>query len=71
MIRDLPGLALWRLDTQGWYAARELAGAVEILTMAAGRGLMIPARLLLALETEGESLLTMHRALSRRIGVGR
>ena len=47
MIRDLPGLALWRLDTQGWYAARELAGAVEILTLAAGRGLMIPARLLL------------------------
>jgi Recombination directionality factor-like len=47
MIRDLPGLALWRLDTQGWYAARELAGAVEILTLAAGRGVMIPARLLL------------------------
>lgn len=47
MIRDLPGLALWRLDTQGWYAARELAGAVEILALAAGRGLMIPARLLL------------------------
>ena len=47
MIRDLSGLALWRLDTQGWYAARELAGAVEILTMAAGRGFMIPARLLL------------------------
>jgi hypothetical protein len=47
MIRDLPGLALWRLDTQGWYAARELAGAVEILSLAAGRGFMIPARLLL------------------------
>ena len=47
MIRDLPGLALWRLDTQGWYAARELAGAVEILTMAAGRGVLLPARLLL------------------------
>jgi hypothetical protein len=47
MIRDLPGLALWRLDTQGWYAARELAGAVEILSMAAGRGLLLPARLLL------------------------
>lgn len=47
MIRDLPGLALWRLDTQGWYAARELAGAVEILAMAAGRGILLPARLLL------------------------
>jgi hypothetical protein len=47
MIRDLPGLALWRIDTQGWYAARELAGAVEVIAMAAGRGIMIPARLLL------------------------
>lgn len=51
MIRDLPGLALWRIDTQGYYAARELAGAVEILTMAAGRGLMLPARLLLEQRT--------------------
>ncbi len=47
MIRDLPGLALWRLDTQGWYAARELAGAVDVIAMGAGRGIMIPARLLL------------------------
>lgn len=51
MIRDLPGLALWRIDTQGWYAARELAGAVEILNMAAGRGVMLPARLLLEQRT--------------------
>lgn len=47
MIRDLPGLGLWRLDTQGWYAARELAGAVEVLALAAGRGVLLPARLLL------------------------
>jgi hypothetical protein len=47
MIRDLPGLALWRLDTQGWYAARELGGAIEIMGLAAGRGVMVPARLLL------------------------
>jgi hypothetical protein len=47
MIRDLPGLSLWRIDTQGWYAARELAGAVEILALAAGRGILLPARLLL------------------------
>lgn len=47
MIRDLPGLALWRLDTQGWYAARELAGAVEIMALAASRGTLLPARLLL------------------------
>jgi hypothetical protein len=46
MIRDLPGLGVWRLDTQGWYAARELAGAVEIIQLAAGRGILLPARLL-------------------------
>lgn len=46
MIRDLPGLGVWRLDTQGWYAARELAGAVEVLQLAAGRGILLPARLL-------------------------
>lgn len=51
MIRDLPGLALWRLDTQGWYAARELAGAVEVLALAAGRGVLLPARLLLEQRT--------------------
>jgi hypothetical protein len=47
MIRDLPGLGVWRLDTQGWYAARELGGAIEIMGLAAGRGVMVPARLLL------------------------
>lgn len=46
MIRDLPGLGVWRLDTQGWYAARELAGAVEIIRLAAGHGILLPARLL-------------------------
>lgn len=51
MIRDLPGLALWRIDTQGYYAARELAGAVEIMAMAAGRGILLPARLLLEQRT--------------------
>ena len=45
MLRDLVGLGLWRLDTQGWNAALELQGAVEILNMAAGRGQMLPAQL--------------------------
>lgn len=45
MLRDLPGLGVWRLDTQGWYAARELRGAVEILQIAAGHGALLPARL--------------------------
>lgn len=45
MLRDLPGLGVWRLDTQGWYAALELQGAVEVIQMAAGRGQMLPAQL--------------------------
>ena len=45
MLRDLPGLGLWRLDTQGWNAALELQGAVDVLQMAAGAGTMLPAQL--------------------------
>lgn len=45
MLRDLPGLGVWRLDTQGYYAAVELRGAVEVLQLAAGRGALLPARL--------------------------
>lgn len=45
MIRDLPGLGLWRIDTQGYYAALELQGAVEVVQMAAGAGQMLPAKL--------------------------
>lgn len=47
MIRDLPGLGLWRLDTSGYYAATELAGALQVIAAAAGRGVLLPARLLL------------------------
>lgn len=45
LLRDLPGLGVWRLDTQGYYAARELLGVVEVLQIAAGRGALLPARL--------------------------
>ncbi|CRK59025.1 Phage protein [Alloactinosynnema sp. L-07] len=45
MLRDLPGLGVWRIDTQGYYAAVELQGAVEVIQIAAGRGQMLPARL--------------------------
>lgn len=45
LLRDVPGLGVWRLDTQGWYAAQELIGAVEVLQVAAGRGALLPARL--------------------------
>lgn len=46
MLRDLPGLGVWRLDTSGFYAAVELQGAVQVIQMAASRGQMLPARLL-------------------------
>jgi hypothetical protein len=45
MLRDLPGLGVWRIDTSGWYAALELQGSVEVVQMAAGQGQMLPARL--------------------------
>lgn len=45
MLRDVPGLGVYRLDTQGYYAAVELSGAVEIISLAASRGQMLPARL--------------------------
>lgn len=45
MLRDLPGLGVWRLDTQGYYAAVEIQGAVEVVQMAAGHGHMLPAAL--------------------------
>lgn len=45
MLRDLPGLGVWRVDTSGYYAAVELSGSVQILEMAAGAGTMLPARL--------------------------
>lgn len=43
MLRDLPGLGVWRIDTSGYYAAVELQGAVEVVQLAAGRGQMLPA----------------------------
>lgn len=45
MLRDLPGLGVWRIDTSGYYAGVELQGAVEVVQMAAGRGQMLPASL--------------------------
>lgn len=45
LLRDLPGLGVWRIDTSGYYAAVELQGAVELIQVAAGRGQMLPARL--------------------------
>ncbi len=59
LLRDLPGLGVWRLDTSGYYAAVELGGAVDVVQMAAGRGQMLPARLRLeqrAVKRQGEGV---------------
>lgn len=45
ILPDLTGLGVWRLDTQGYYAAVELGGIADICAQAAGRGAMLPARL--------------------------
>lgn len=44
---DITGLGLWRLDTQGWYAAQELAGAVRVAQALGRSGVFLPARLML------------------------
>lgn len=43
ILRDLPGLGVWRLESHGWYAATELAGTVEVCLAAATRGQLLPA----------------------------
>lgn len=45
LLTDLPGLGLWRLDTQGYYAAVELGGVVDLAAAFTERGQMLPARL--------------------------
>lgn len=46
MLRDVSGLGVWRIDTSGYYAAVELAGAVEVIGMVAqAGGGLLPASL--------------------------
>jgi hypothetical protein len=45
LVPEIPGLGLWRLESHGYYAAVELAGAVELIGQMAGARSMIPARL--------------------------
>lgn len=45
MLRDVPAIGLFRLETHGYYAAVELSGVAEILEHATSRGMFIPARL--------------------------
>jgi hypothetical protein len=45
MLPDIPGFGLWRLDTQGYYAATELLGAVKTLQLLSVDGRIIPGAL--------------------------
>jgi hypothetical protein len=45
ILPELPGLGLWRLESHGHYAAVELAGAAEYLSMATSLGHRVPAHL--------------------------
>lgn len=45
LLPDVAGIGCWRLDTQGYYAATELAGTVDLLELATARGVLLPARL--------------------------
>lgn len=45
ILPELPGLGVWRLESHGYYAAVEIAGAAEYLSMATSVGHRIPARL--------------------------
>lgn len=45
MVAQVQGMGLWRIETHGWYAASELAGSVELIQSAAGRGHLLPATL--------------------------
>ena len=47
LLPALPDLGAWMLESHGYYAAVELAGAAEILAVAMARGRLIPARLTL------------------------
>lgn len=60
MLPDVPGVGCWRLDTQGYYAAAELAGVVDLLEMATARGILLPARLRIDQRTQLRGGQTRH-----------
>lgn len=45
LLRSVPGIGAWRLDTHGWYAAQELAGTAEMLEMLTASRVPVRARL--------------------------
>lgn len=58
VLSGVGGLGVWRLDTEGWNAAAELAGTLQLLR-AAGHTSMFPARLRLeqrSMKRDGQTL---------------
>jgi hypothetical protein len=51
ILRDLPGVGVWRLESHGYYAATELAGSAEFLANASATGRPLPAVLRLDART--------------------
>lgn len=45
ILPDLPDIGVWRLETQGFYAALELGGVADFLAQAGAQGIMVPAKL--------------------------
>jgi hypothetical protein len=45
ILPDVPGMGVWRLETQSYYAAIELAGAASLLELVTARGALMQARL--------------------------
>lgn len=54
ILRDIPAIGLWRIETRGIYAAMELSGMTEILEMATRRNIYLPATLRLDTRTSKE-----------------
>lgn len=45
LLPDLPGFGVWRLESHGYHAAVELAGAAQLFDLAASRGQLLRVRL--------------------------
>lgn len=60
MLEDVPGMGCWRVDTGGYYAARELPGITELLAMAEG---VVPGKLILDQRTVTRNGKTIHFAV--------
>lgn len=63
ILRDLPGVGVWRLESHGYYAATELAGSAEFLATAAAAGAPLPATLRLEQRSKREGGKTIRYAV--------